>query len=104
MLSDRELHSHDVLGKKQRAAALVGGAFDERDRLVGFAGGHARGRLVEQENLRVARKRNSELELFLIAVGERPGGRSRLAGKSDRAEQPLALVAAQGLRARPEIP
>ena len=48
---------------------------------------HAGGRLVEQQDLRIARQRNAELQLFLVAVGQRGAaasassqGRSRRGG------------------------
>ena len=80
-----------------------GDAFEQRDRLVRLARRHAGGRLVEQQDLGIARQRDAELELLLVAVGQRAGDCPRLAGKADRGEQRLGFVAIELVRARPEI-
>ena len=74
------------------------------DRLVRLAGRHAGGRLVEQQQLRVAGQREAQLELLLVAVAQACrracGAWSR---KPDLAQQRFGLVAIERLGARPEI-
>src|SRR4029077_11564312 len=76
---------------------------DQRHRLMGFARRHACGWLVEQKDLGIARERDAELELLLVAVGQRAGGRQRLFGETDRGEQRLGFAMTEPVRAGPEV-
>src|SRR6185437_11656562 len=87
LLRDLEHHFHVVLGEKQGQFALAGDLFEEADRLVRLGRRHARGRLVEQQHLRVAGEREAELELLLVAIAERSGDGMLLAAEPDLTEQ-----------------
>src|SRR5262249_61417764 len=98
------MHQHDVAGKPARLAEIVrrhydldaaerGGAHDPLDRL---GGGwiEARGRLIEEQNLRRLGERAREREPLLLAAGKfsrRPVG--------ERGEADLFEQIAGGLRA-----
>src|SRR6516165_8939157 len=64
---------------------------------------HAGSRLVEQKDLWIARERNAELELLLIAVGQRASDGMRLPGEADRGEQRLGFPATEPIGAGPEV-
>ena len=72
-LGDAHDHLHVVLDEEHGHALLVADLLDERRELGGLLRVHARGRLVEEEELRVRRERARDLEPPLIAVRERAG-------------------------------
>ena len=103
LLRDAEHHRHVVLGKQQCQGALAGDALQQPDRVVRLARRHAGGRLIQQQDLRVAGQGEPQFELLLVAVAEGAAKCVRLAPQPDRDQQPLDLVAVQRVGARPEI-
>jgi hypothetical protein len=68
-VGDAEHHLHVVLDHPHGEAARQAG--DQRDHPLGFGRRHARGRLVEQQQIGVARQRHGNFQLALLAVGQR---------------------------------
>jgi hypothetical protein len=73
----------------------VGEPLDEGDGLAGLAGRHARGGLVEEEDLRLQGQRDTELELLLAAVREEARFLVGMVQEADRAEDGRCLVLVQ---------
>src|SRR5687768_4587215 len=69
-----EHHRHVVLGEHARHAELERHAAHQPDGLEALLRRHARGRLVEQQQARLAGERDGELQALLVAVRQRAGG------------------------------
>ena len=103
LLRDREHDIHVVLGKEQGQRRVRWRFARSADRIVGLARRHAGGRLVEQQELRVAGEREAQFQLLLVAVAQGTGERACLPAQPDRGEQRLDIVVIKARRARPEI-
>jgi hypothetical protein len=72
-LGGAEDHLHVVLAEQDGQRPLIGDAPDQLHRPGGLLGGHAGGRLVEQEQLGLHGERDGELEGTLVPVGQVAG-------------------------------
>ena len=94
---------HLVLHEHDRAPG--GELPDQQHGRVGLLGAHAGGGLVEQEQRRIGRERDAELEVALLTVREMRRDPVELGGQPDRFEDlhgPLAHVD-EAIGARPEV-
>src|SRR5260370_3482019 len=76
----RQGHDHVdlVLDEEDGAVPARPDPLDELDDRGHLLERHPRGRLVEQQHLRLEREQDAQLELALLAVGQRPGRRAPL--------------------------
>ena len=84
---------------RSRSRTIVAGQRHQRDAL---ARRHAGGRLVHQQEPRLVRQRDRQLDPLEIAVGQHAAGALGLVRDPDPREQRQRLVAIQAGRARPE--
>ena len=75
-----------------------GDARDQRHDLAALARGHARGRLVEQQQLGRAGQRDGQLQPPLVAVGQDPARLGRLLAQAHALQQRQRLVAVEAPR------
>ncbi len=87
-------------GETERARDPV----DEPDRLQALLGGHARRRLVEEQQPRLERDRDGQLEPLLIAVSEGAGQVLRARVEPDQAEHLARPADLQGTGRAPRVP
>jgi hypothetical protein len=91
-VGDGEDHLHVVLGEEQGEPALAPDTLDELDGLARLLGRHARRRLVEEEDLRLEGERDTQLDLLLVAVGEKARHLVGLVEQAHRGEERFCLV------------
>ena len=91
------LDEHDGPARRQRA--------DELHRLVRLLGAHAGGGLVQEQQGRIGRQRDPDLQVPLLAMREMGGQVCRLRRQAHRPEDRERSLAAvrESVRARPEV-
>src|SRR5262245_5226503 len=98
MLDDAAaMHKHDIAAEPARLAEIVGGHYhldaahrDGADEILNGLGGggiEARGRLVEEQDVRVLGERAGERQPLLLAAGEAPRRPRRESAEADEVEK-----------------
>ena len=96
-VGDGEHEIHVMLDEQQRMLARQ--VLQQRRHALRFFWSHAGQRLVEQQNLRIARQRHGDLELALLAVRQRAGNARCRAGQADATAVPARLSRSDRFRA-----
>jgi hypothetical protein len=94
-VGEGEHHVHGVLSEKHGDAALDDKGLHQGDQVVALARRHARGRLVHEQQARIAGEGNRKLHAFHVAVGElaaRPVGGFLHADLAQKLERAAAMV------------
>ena len=76
--------------------AAFGQAADQRDRALGFGAAHARGRLVQQDDVGAAGHRDADLERPLLGIGQKARGHVAPGGQVDVGEDLRGALAHLG--------
>ncbi|MNR01919.1 hypothetical protein D3C85_1177480 [compost metagenome] len=72
VVGNRADEAHVVFHHHQRV--LAGQALEQLGGEFGFSVGHARHRLIEQQQLRVLHQQHADLQELLLTVGQQTGG------------------------------
>ena len=96
-LRDAHDHAHLVLDEQDGDSQLVAQPMDEVGHGLGLARIHAGGRLVEEQQVRLAGERPGDLQAALIAIGQVLGQQVALPLQTAEPQQPAGLSDGIGL-------